>query len=472
MKPKDCAADRRCAVRTALVTALILLIWASLLTLLLARKASAGAAAELGLEEAVALALRENPGVRAFLSSVKAGREEIGVARSYLLPSVTLEERFTRTDNPTMAFSAKLNQERFTQSDFAVNSLNGPDDINDFQSSVSVEQPIFVKEAWVRLDMAKAGARAMDLDFARKKEAVALQVVRAYLGVQTAREGVEAARAAVEDAAEHRRAAQARQDSGLGLYSDTLRADAALKEAEQGLIRARKNLELAKRGLGLLLGLDGPVEVRDEAPEPPVWDLALYEEAALRRSDVMAMRARVENAANSVRLAQAAYWPTLGLAGSYQLNDHGGPLAGEGESYRVMAVLRWSAFDGARRRHETAKARYGVEEAEAMLDGLRKEALYRVHEAWLGVDEARKALELAGARRDSAEEGVRLVRKRYENSLATMADLLAAQAALDAARASAIEKANDLRAALWELRYQSGTILDGYERSGDEDETR
>jgi len=39
-------------------------------------------------------------------------------AQGFRLPSVTLQEIFTRTDSPAEAFAFKLNQERFSFADF------------------------------------------------------------------------------------------------------------------------------------------------------------------------------------------------------------------------------------------------------------------------------------------------------------------------------------------------------------------
>jgi outer membrane protein TolC len=460
MTERECTASTGCMMRTAFLTALIILLWASLITLFLVTEASAERV--VGLREAVETAIRDNPAIRAMDNSVLAVREDIGTARGALLPRVTLEERYMRTNNPTFAFSSKLNQERFTQADFALDALNSPEAIGDFQTSVSIEQPVFLKEAYVRLDMAKKEAGALGLDLRRKKEAVALEVTRAYLGVQTAKEFLKAAERGLEDAHEHKRISEARFRGGLGLYSDTLRTDAFLKEAEERLIRARKNLQVAKRALGLLLGLEESLDVTDEGPEAMTLPVEEHNAMALRRSDIKALEKRLESAEGAVRLAKAGYLPAVGIGGTYQWNDHSTPLGGEGQSYQVMAFLRWTVFDGTRREHEKAKARYKAMEVSELLEGMRKEVLFRVYEAYLGVEEAGKALELACARERAAEEGRRLVRARYENSLSTVVDLLDAQSALDAARADMAGKRNDYLVSVSELRYRSGMILEDY----------
>lgn len=412
-----------------------------------------------GLEEAVSMALEGNPGLRATENSVNADTESIGVARSRLLPSVRFEERYMRTDNPTYAFSSRLGQGRFRQEDFALDALNHPDDIGDYQSSVSFEQIIYSRDAYVGLGMAKTDARASEMDFIRKKESVALQTVSAYINVRVAGEMLRAAERAVEDAREHKRTAAARFEAALGLYSDTLRTDVLEKEAEERLISAENALDVAKRALGLAMGLDEPVGIREEEKASEIRGLDYYLAAATDRSDIGAMELRAENAQSGVKLATAKYLPRLGVGGSYQFNDHEKPFGSEGESYQVAAFLRWDLLDGGLRRHERAAAKFRAREAEEYLDGLRKETSFRVHEAYLKVEESAKGLELARSRAALAQEAARLTARRYENSLSTVSELLDAQASLDAARADVAEKTGRHLVTVAALHYQSGLIL-------------
>src|SRR5271157_2079902 len=73
----------------------------SVLLLLQAASASAGEAeTRLTLVDAVKSALENNYEIGAFKSALGATDENIGVARSSLLPHLNFEERFTRTNNP------------------------------------------------------------------------------------------------------------------------------------------------------------------------------------------------------------------------------------------------------------------------------------------------------------------------------------------------------------------------------------
>lgn len=411
------------------------------------------------LNEAVRYSLKDNPEIRAFRESVLGQKEDIGVARSMMLPRLKFEERFMRTNNPTYAFMAKLNQERFSQQDFAIDSLNNPSAVNDFQTSLSFEQPVFVPKAYIALDMAKKEVSAKGDDFDRKKEEIAFRVFRTYLGVQTAKAYVGVAKKGIEDAREHYRIAEARYRNSLGLYSDVLRTKVALSSEEENLVSARKDFEVAKRALGLMLGLTESVDVTAERPSFEVKDLDHYYREVVDRKDLQSLEERYGNARNALRMANAGYIPVVGLGGTYQLNDHRSPFGGEGDSWQLVAFLRWDLFDGTKREHEREKAKHRIAEAGEHLEGFRKELRFKVYDAYLGVDESKKGLDLAKAALKSAEEGSRLVVKRYENSLSTMVDLLDVQTSLDAARADVVRRQGAYLIAIANLAFQSGTLL-------------
>jgi outer membrane protein TolC len=414
---------------------------------------------KISLSDAIKVALENNHEIKAFKNSVSAQKEDIGVARSFLLPKITFEERFLRTNNPTYSFMARLNQERFTQSDFAVTSLNNPKPINDFQTSLSFEQPLFVRKANISLDISKNEFFSKSEDFIRKKEEITFRVVQTYLMVHTAKEYVRVAEKAVEDAKEHMRIAELRYNAGLGLYSDTLRASTAVTDAEQRLVSARKNLDVAKRALGLLLGMSESIEIEEENLDFPIMSIEYYTNASLSRKDIKSLELKYENAKNNIKIAEAGYLPIVGIGGSYQLNDHRRPLGSEGDSWQLTAFLRWELFDGTKREYERAKAKYKAAETEEYLNGLKKAVAFKVYEAYLGIEEAKKNVELSRNALKTAEEGKRLVKIRYENALSPIVDLMDAQVNLDHARANLVAKENEYRLSVINLSYESGTIL-------------
>jgi outer membrane protein len=409
--------------------------------------------------QAIRSALLDNHEIRAMKSSSMAQGSDIGVARSYLLPKVNFEERYSRTTNPTYAFMDRLNQERITQQDFNPDLLNHPDAIGDYQTSVTIEQPVFIRKAFISLDISKKEALAKDDELKRKREEVAFQVFRACLMIISAKEYIKAVQQGVDDAKEHLRVANLRYNNNLGQYSDTLRASTALMDAQQKRNSAEKNLSLAKRTLGLLLSTSETIDVADNAIELPFKDLPIYVKAAESRGDIRAAQLRQENAYQNIRMVESGYLPYLGVGGSYQFNDHDRPFGSEGDSWLAMAFLRWDLFDGTKREYERAKAKHLASQATEQLAAYKQGVSYRIAEAYMDVEEARKNSELAREALKTAEEGARLVRLRYENGLMSLSDLLSAQTSLEQARAGLVARENAYRLAVATLSFESGTIL-------------
>jgi outer membrane protein TolC len=444
-----------------------------LLFLLTAMPAAGSAAGErLTLDEAVRMALKNNHELQAQRHSHAAKGADIGVARSFLLPRISLEERFMRTTNPAYAFMTKLNQERIESADFAPESLNHPTAVNDFQTAVTLEQPLFAQKARIGLEMSKTEAAAAGDALHRKTEEVAFRVVQSYLTVATAGGYVQVAQKALEDAQEHQRLAEVRYEAGLGLYSDTLRAATAMAEARQRLVSAGKNFSVAKRALGLMVGSGEAVEVAAETPALPIRDIESLRTRSLARRDVKSLEMKTQNARNQIKLAEAGYYPLLGVGGSYQWNDHSRPLGGEGDGWQAMAFLRWELFDGTQTRHEKVRAGYQAAEAEEHLKGLKKMVSFQVDEAWLTLEEAQKNRDLAQAELKTAEEGRRLVKVRYEGALSPMVDLLDAQVSFDRARANRVARENEYKLAIAVLSFAGGTILQDLQVEGPEGGTK
>ena len=418
---------------------------------------SAGAEV-LSLHQAIITALNNNPDLKASSWSIEGQKNEANAAKGRYYPTLNIEERFLRTDNPTFGFMAKLNQERFSQEDFLIHKLNNPDDISDFQTLVTIEQPLFVPKVHIGFGMARKELKAKEAEFEIKKEAVALHVVKNFLGVQTAQEYVKAAQIRIEDSMEHKRLASLRYDVGTVVYADILRTEVEVKSAEAVLVSAEANLEVSRRALGLVLGRTEPVDVTGNRIILPLSDLHTYLDASLNRKDIEALKMRYENAKAGVKMEKSDFLPEIGIRGSYQMNDHTSPFSPEGESYMIMGLLKWSLFDVSKYSN-IKKAKADEHVAEEHLSALKDKINFRVHDAYIRVKEKEQNLSLSKAILKEAEETLRLVRLRYENSLVSIVDLLDTQVMLNNARAGLVTAESDYISSIADLHYQSGILL-------------
>jgi len=425
--------------------------------------AAAAAMESVDFPQAVARALSNNAMVSVAAEEAAAARNDADAARGHLLPSVRFDEKFVRTTVPAEAFGLKMNQGMLLTSDFAdVNNFNSPPPRNDFIGTLSVEQPIFAPKAYIGYGMAKVEADAKGQDLYRRKEEVVYRVVAAVLDVVTARQFVEVAGQGLSDSREHLRIAESLEAAGMGLSSDVLRAKVAVASAEGAMVTAGSRLELARRRLALAMGEPGapPVDVIGPPPEFPDPGTPSDNVAGTTgRADLLASSMRVANAGSNVDLRQWGYLPDVGFAAAYRVDAEDSPFSPDNRSWQVGVGLTWNIFDGMRRGAEVEKAAAELRRAQAYDRGVRDQAAFEAAQADLGVKEAALRGEIARAALASAEEGVRLLKSRYENQLGRMVDLLDAQTALDAARAARIRAENDVRLSRAQRLYASGGLL-------------
>lgn len=407
---------------------------------------------------AVKYSLEHNNNIRAMRKNLSASEKDIGIERSLLMPKVRLLEGFTATSNPTDALALKLNQSRTVANDLSLGTLNYPGTVTNFLTSGLIEQPLYNRKASIAIKMAKKEYSANGYTYLRRQEELVNQVAQAYLIVSADKELIKMIELTIKDANENLLLAEERLKGGKGLPSDALRAKAFLDEAQQRLISAQRSLNVAKRKLGLLLGLEEEVEISSAVPDIQLQEINYYKNFSIYRNDIKATELRVQNAKNNIQSAQADWFPTLNALASYSFYNQAYPFGGEGQNYTAGAVFRWDAFDGNKRKYEILKAKDKEIEAKEYLTWLRKTVAFQVYETYSNVEEHQKNLELAKEVLKAAEQDRALVFKRWKTSDLPYVSMVDAQANLDRARINIVNISRDLKEDLILLSYESGII--------------
>ncbi|MDX1577558.1 MAG: TolC family protein, partial [Gemmatimonadota bacterium] len=387
-----------------------------------------------------------------------------------------LETGVMRSSDPVAAFGTRLRQRRFTESDFAVARLNDPDPIDDWTAGLRV--------AWQGLDpaaWASAAASGREADAARHAEArahraIVFETTRVYFEAAAAEARMRSAEAAVEAArATHDRFAR-RRGQGLLTEADLLQARAELASAEAALLGARQERSEAHRRLGLAMGW-----APDSIPVPTagLGTEALSEPSAGRgdvseagwtpeaRADVRTLASLASAAEARARAASSSWFPRLEAFGGYTTHA-ADPFTSDGPEWTVGLILSWDLFTGFRRPATVARARASARAARAELDRAERAAVVEIRDARGGLEAARGAAEASRAAVEAAAAGRDLMRRRFEEGLASPADLLQAEA-----RAVDMERRwIDARAGLRVARARLELALGGARESVSQSETR
>ncbi|WP_291317626.1 TolC family protein [Desulfuromonas sp.] len=409
------------------------------------------------LQQALREAVANRPFVQAAQGRAVAAKAAVGEARSRYLPNVSLSEHLFWTDDPAWSMYISLVQEDLKLSQDA-GRYNFAPSRRDFETRLSLEQPLYDPDISLNLKRARKGAEAAGYGALWSREEAAFAAFRAYLEVQRASAALAWAESSRREAAETLRIARERQEAGVGLKADALRAGVRVSESDRYALTAANDLHLARRSLALAMGRsEGVVDIA--APLSFELFASAAREEAVARSDLAALATEAGEARLAHRQSRAAYLPRAGLSASYSLHDSAVPFGTDVGSWTVRAQLHWDIFDGQRRSHALARAAALRGAAESRHLEARRQALYQAEEARMRAEEARASLALARLAVSEADEGHRLLLQRYEAGLSGLADLLGVQTALDRARLDAVEAEARYILALGNAGFQGGVFV-------------
>jgi outer membrane protein TolC len=441
----------------------------------------------LTFSEAVERTLSQNPARDLSQARIAEARAAIEQANGNLLPTLDLSFSVMGSDNPLNVFGMKLQQREATFADFGVQEYldtsrftdfinqtgaptpdsirkannTAPDELNDpgwhhnFQTSLKLQVPIYNggkirqmrTQARALLQAAEAGDQAA-------RQQLVLHTIEAYAGINTADAFVAVAEQARQAAASFRDLSQKLYNEGVVTKADLLKAKVNLGERELDVEAARNQAGNATDGLKILTGIDADRAIT--VPESidvalPETDLPHARETALAHNPrIRALRGRTAAARAEVDVARADYKPHFNLMAQQDFNDDS--LGLSNDSYTVGGVLTWRVLDFGARSGQVHRARAKVNARIAERQQALDKLVGQVGKVWRAANMAEKRVEVRRMAIRQSEEAVRLETLRYRQGLATMTELLAAQADLDNARAELIRarfQRTMQRAALW-----------------------
>lgn len=269
----------------------------------------------LNLQDAYALALRNDPTFHAALKEREAGRENLAIGRAALLPKVSY------------AYSNGRNESEVT-SQTAVGESVSNRDYRSYSSSLTLQQPLFDYGAWASYREGEAKALLADERFRGRSQELLVRLFQAYSEALLAGEQISLAYAQRHAYAERLQLNRRLFDEGEGTRTDMLETQARHDLALASEIEARDALDAALRELQAIVG--EPLLLQDLTPlhagfavqplQPARFD-AWRDLALADNAELAAQRHALSVAEQQREQRRAAHLPTLSLYASSRLTN-------------------------------------------------------------------------------------------------------------------------------------------------------
>jgi len=229
--------------------------------------------------------------------------------------------------------------------------------------------------------------------------------------------------------------------------------------------------------MGLLVGTGLPLQA---AEDKPVITLERCIQKALESNpDVLSANARISAAIAAVREASSAYYPQVGLSGSWTRTDNppqaffmslnqrraslqkdfNNPV--DTENVRGSVMAQWRLFDSGRREADRRAATLGSTASEFMSESVRNDLVFQITRAYYGILQVRSFVAVQEETIRSLSESLRIATERHQAGSAMKTDVLNLEVQLSQAREELIRAKNGLKLGVAALNTAIGQTLVG-----------
>jgi outer membrane protein TolC len=417
----------------------------------------------LSLRDAVQLALRENQAIVASNAGLRAAETRIDEARAGKLPKLNYSESYVRSDNPVFVFSSLLTQHQFGPEDFNIGPLNRPDSMNNFQSQLTVDQPLY--DAGMTRNALKSAdlSRQMSGEEQRRTQMqVIAGVVRAYYGEVLAAESLKTAEQAVKSAQADLTQAESVQAAGMSTDVDVLSIRVHLAAVTEERIQRTADLDVAKSALNDALGL--PLDTAHTlstalAPMalPSLTLASLEKDASTTRPEVRQANLEADLAKTQADSAHSMLLPQVGFHAAFEA-DRQQFINKGGANWLASIGLHWNLFNGGSDKARIEESSHFLESAHANEQRTDSAVRLEVRRAWADLGAAQQRIEVAQAAVAEAKESLRITQNRYQAGMSNVTDLLRNETAVLASQTRYLAAVHDQRIAATMLDLAAGRL--------------
>jgi outer membrane protein len=407
----------------------------------------------LSLQDCIAIALAQNPDLKAASASVDVLQARVAESYSALLPSVGAFYNWTRQLSPIGApihasfgtFRAQPLLLNYYRDGFSLSQL-----IYDGQRTASLfHEAVALKNAQAQI-------------YQQLIQATTFNVTQAYYKLLADRKFVEVAKEDLKNTKEHLREAQASYEAGTAAKADVVFAEVPVATAKLNLTQARETEKQAEAALNRLLSFEVNTNLvlKDELSETP-YSITLPEasQTALQnRPEIREYESYVESARNQLNAAKGEYWPTISAFATYGWTSYSPDAFPTSLGYTYGLQATFDLYNGGLRSGKVQEAQALLRQYEASLESTRQNVLLDVKNAYLAYESAKESIEEAKTELKQATVNLQMVEGEYKVGVAPILNLLDAEQSKIQAEQHLINALANYNIAIAQLNLAMGKI--------------
>lgn len=312
------------------------------------------------------------------------------------------------------------------------------------------------------IESAKYLVEASKLTTENDKVAIAYNVAQAYNNLFKASQSIKVLEENLTASTKRDETFLKLENNGVIARNDRLKANLQTSNIELQLLEAKNNYKIANINMDLLLGLPETTEIEvdsDYINEMQVVKTVDYylNTAQLNRKDLQALQQQRKAASLGTKAAKAENLPSIALTGGYVAADvpkfftmYNAVNVGLGIQYNLSNL--WKKNSSLQQSQAREKQLSATDEM--LNDNIKLE----VNREYQNADYYKQRIAVFEKSSVQANENYRITKNKYDNGLATMTDLLEANAAQISASVGVINAKADAALAYRKLLQTTGTL--------------
>ena len=416
----------------------------------------------LTLENAVSIALKQNPEILKALHEIERTRGQVIEVRAQALPHVTGTGSYNQQDPKLLQGAGSSSFSQGSGASFSAQDKS-------WRITLEARQLIYsggqVKAA------VKIAKLTEDASYYLLRETVTQVIANVRTQFSTVlldRDLITVSEESIQLLSDQLRDQQNRFSAGTVPRFNVLQAEVALANARPDLIRARNNHLIARLQLAKTLGFDANQNVNaigELRANPAEVNLpAALAAARQHRAVLKAQKNTIASEEQQITVAAAGYKPQLSADVGYEVTNsrNSTDLSKTANGWYLGVTGTWNIFDGFQTKGRVDQAKARLASATVSLADTVQQVELEVQKAFAAVNQASELIASQTKVVEQADEALRLAKERLSAGAGTQLDVLSAQVARTQARTTQKQALADYNVAIAEFDRATGaeTIYD------------